>query len=40
MTVAHDEFRGMGFSGISGFLGVGVVVVDVTASLGRKGFII
>ena len=29
MAVAHDEFRGMGLSGVSGFLGVGAVVVDV-----------
>ncbi|MEA1868686.1 MAG: hypothetical protein U9N61_09475 [Euryarchaeota archaeon] len=26
---AHDEFRGMGLSGVTGFLGVGGVVVDV-----------
>jgi UDP-N-acetyl-D-mannosaminuronate dehydrogenase len=29
VTVMHDEFRGMGLSGVSGFLGVGAVVVDV-----------
>ena len=29
VTVAHDEFRGMGVSGVSGFLGAGAVVVDV-----------
>ena len=27
MTAMHDEFRGMGLSGVSGFLGA--VVVDV-----------
>ena len=29
VAVAHDEFRGMGLSGVSGFLGAGEVVVDV-----------
>ena len=29
MTVVHDEFLGMGLSGVSGFLGAGAVVVDV-----------
>ena len=29
VTVVHDEFRGMGLSGVSGFLGAGAVVVDV-----------
>ena len=29
VAVAHDEFRGMGLSGVSGFLGEGAVVVDV-----------
>ncbi len=29
IAVAHDEFRGMGLSGVSGFLGAGAVVVDV-----------
>ena len=28
VTVVHDEFRGMGLSGVSGFLGAGAVVVD------------
>jgi len=28
VAVVHDEFWGMGFSGVSGFLGAGVVVVD------------
>jgi len=28
VTVMHDEFRGMGLSGVSGFLGAGAVVVD------------
>jgi hypothetical protein len=25
VTVVHDEFRGMGLSGVGGFLGAGVV---------------
>ena len=29
VTVVHDEFRGMGLSGVSGFVGAGAVVVDV-----------
>ena len=29
MTVAHDEFRGMGFSGVREFLDEGAVLVDV-----------
>jgi len=29
VAVAHDEFRGMGLSSVSGFLGAGGVVVDV-----------
>ncbi|NIA12345.1 MAG: nucleotide sugar dehydrogenase, partial [Nitrospiraceae bacterium] len=29
VAVAHDEFRGMGLSGVSGVLGEGAVVVDV-----------
>ncbi|MCK4730897.1 MAG: hypothetical protein KAT65_00435, partial [Methanophagales archaeon] len=29
VTVVHDEFRGMGLSGVSGSLGAGAVVVDV-----------
>ena len=29
VAVAHDEFLGMGLSGVSGFLGAGAVVVDV-----------
>ena len=29
VAVAHDEFRGMGLSGVSGVLGAGAVVVDV-----------
>jgi hypothetical protein len=29
VTVVHDEFRGMGLSGVSGFLGAGAVRVDV-----------
>ena len=28
VAVAHDEFRGMGLSGVRGFLGAGAVVVD------------
>ena len=37
MAVAHDEFRGMGLSGVSGFLGEGAVVVDAGEVKG-KGF--
>ncbi|MEA1945221.1 MAG: hypothetical protein U9N07_07815 [Euryarchaeota archaeon] len=29
VAVVHDEFRGMGLSGVSGVLGEGAVVVDV-----------
>ena len=29
VTVAHDEFRGMGLSGVGEFLEEGAVVVDV-----------
>jgi UDP-N-acetyl-D-mannosaminuronate dehydrogenase len=29
MAVAHDEFRGMGLSGMRRFLGKGAVVVEV-----------
>ena len=29
VAVAHDEFREMGLSGVTGFLGAGGVVVDV-----------
>jgi len=29
VAVVHDEFRGIGLSGVSGFLGAGAVVVDV-----------
>ena len=29
VAVVHDEFRGMGLSGVSGFLGAGAVVVGV-----------
>jgi hypothetical protein len=29
VTVVHDEFRGMGLSGVSGLLGAWAVVVDV-----------
>ena len=28
VAVAHDEFRGMGLSGVSRFLGAGAVVVE------------
>ena len=28
VTVVHDEFRGMGLSGVSRFLGAGAVVVE------------
>ncbi|CAD6490180.1 MAG: hypothetical protein KFBDDELM_00058 [Candidatus Argoarchaeum ethanivorans] len=39
VTVAHDEFRGMGLSGVSGFLGAGEVVVDVRGDgEERRGF--
>ena len=37
VAVAHDEFRGMGLSGVSGFLGAGAVVVDVRGMLGAEG---
>jgi len=37
VAVAHDEFRGMGLSGVSGFLGAGAVVVDVRGMLGEEG---
>ena len=33
VSVAHDEFRGMGLSGASEFLGAGAVVVDVRECL-------
>jgi hypothetical protein len=36
----HDEFRGMGLSGVSGFLGAGVVVVDVRGMVGGDGVLI
>ena len=36
VTVVHDEFRGMGLSGVSGILG-GAVVVDAGEVKG-KGF--
>ena len=29
VTAVHDEFRKMGLSGVSGFVGGGAVVVDV-----------
>ena len=29
VTVVHDEFRGMGLSGVGEFLGAGAVLVDV-----------
>ena len=29
VAVMHDELRGMGLSGVSGFLGAGAVRVDV-----------
>jgi len=43
VTVAHDEFRGMGLSGVSGFLDEGAVLVDVRGMFGgdeaeEKGF--
>ena len=38
VAVVHDEFRGMGLSGVSGFLGVGAVVVDVRGMFGRGMF--
>jgi len=28
VAVMHDKFRGMGLSGVGGFLGAGAVVVD------------
>ena len=37
VAVAHDEFRGMGLSGVSGFLGAGAVVVDVRGMFGGAG---
>ena len=37
VAVAHDEFRGMGLSGVSGFLGAGAVVVDVRGMLDAEG---
>ena len=37
VAVAHDEFREMGLSGVSGFLGAGAVVVDVRGMLGEEG---
>ena len=30
--MVHDEFRGMGLSGVSGFLVAGAVVVDVKSA--------
>ena len=36
MAVAHDEFRRMGISGVSGFLGAGAAVVDVRGVLMEK----
>ena len=36
-TAVHDEFRGMGFSGVSGVLGAGAVVVDVCSMQGAEG---
>ncbi|MEA1868705.1 MAG: hypothetical protein U9N61_07980 [Euryarchaeota archaeon] len=43
VMVMHDEFQGMGLSGVSGFLGVGAVVVDVMGMIDagdveEKGF--
>ena len=32
----HDEFRGMGLSGVRGFVGEGVVVVDVRGMIEGK----
>ena len=42
VTGVHDEFRGMGLSGVSRFLGDGAVVVDARGGkrLRGKGFII
>jgi hypothetical protein len=37
VAVVHDEFRGMGLSGVSGFLGAGAVVVDVCSMQGVEG---
>ena len=37
MTVVHDEFRGMGLSGVRGVVGEGAVVVDAGEVKG-KGF--
>ena len=38
MTVVHDEFRGMGLSGVGEFLGAGAVVVDVRGCSRRERF--
>jgi UDP-N-acetyl-D-mannosaminuronate dehydrogenase len=38
VAVAHDEFRGMGLSGVSGVLGEGAVVVDVRGIWCQRGF--
>jgi UDP-N-acetyl-D-mannosaminuronate dehydrogenase len=37
VTAAHDEFRGMGLSGVSGVLGDRAVVVDVKGMIDGAG---
>ncbi|MEA2000218.1 MAG: hypothetical protein U9N61_12970 [Euryarchaeota archaeon] len=38
VAVAHDEFRGMGLSGVRQFLDGGAVVVDVRGMIEGEGF--
>ena len=38
VAVAHDEFRGMGLSGVSEFLGEGAVVVDGESAKRKRLF--
>ena len=37
MAVVHDEFRGMGLSGVREFMDGGAVVVDVRGMIGEEG---
>ena len=37
LAVVHDEFRGMGLSGVRGVVGEGAVVVDVRGMIDAGG---